>query len=306
MTPDETGRLFSAMPGLAWLDLTGGEPFLRNDITDVFRAVLQNTPCLGVLHFPTNGWYTGRVVECVNMVRETRPRVSLLVTVSVDGPLEVHDGIRGRDGSWARAIDTFEAVRDIEGVQAYIGTTVGPWNKGHLAGLRGSLADAIRGFDDRLWHWNQAQASGHFFANEKMERLQGHEAAALVRDHLRRRWPPASPVDLMEAAYLANVHAFDIGEPPGMTCHALLAGCFVSADAVMYPCHVWDRPLVDLREIDFRVEEAWAGDTVLCAREEVKRLECGGCFTPCEAYTTMACSPLRALQLTARRLAESM
>lgn len=301
MTPDEVARLFRAMPDLAWLDLTGGEPFLRKDIVDVFRAVLSSTPSLAVLHFPTNGWYPERALECARLVRQARPEVTLLVTVSVDGPREVHDRIRGRQGAFDRAMETLREMGRIPGVQAYVGTTVGPENRACLSDLEDALSAELPGFDRRSWHWNLVQESGHFFANEGIATLPAHQAASMVQEHLSRRGLPLSPVDLMEWMYLVNVRAFLNGEPLRLDCRALHASCFVSSDAVLYPCHVWDRPLVDLRDQGFRLEEAWASAAVEDARREVTRLDCGGCFTPCEAYTTLAGSPLRALLLSGLR-----
>ncbi|MBL6974468.1 MAG: radical SAM protein [Deltaproteobacteria bacterium] len=301
MTPDEVARLFTAMPDLAWLDLTGGEPFLRKDVVDVFRAVLSATPSLAVLHFPTNGWYRKRALECALLVREKRPDVTLLVTVSVDGPQAIHDRIRGREGSFDRAMETLREMRRIPGVQSYVGTTVGPENRGFLTDLRAALTSELPGFDDRWWHWNLVQESGHFFANEGIETLSGPQASSLVREQLARRGPPLSPVDLMEWMYLVNVHAVLQGDPLRLDCRALHSSCFVSSDAVLYPCHVWDRPLADLRDRGFRMDEVWALDAVQEARQAVRRLDCGGCFTPCEAYTTLAGAPLRSLVLSATR-----
>ncbi|NOZ00497.1 MAG: radical SAM protein [Deltaproteobacteria bacterium] len=301
MTPVEVGRLFFGMPNLVWLDLTGGEPFIRSDIAEVFDAVLTNTPSLAVLHFPTNGWHRERILECAMMIHEMRPDVSLLVTVSIDGPRDVHDRVRGRDGSFDRAFGTFLELRRVPGVQTFIGTTVGPWNRDALGGLHSFLIHNVPDFDDRCWHWNQAQVSSHFFANEGLPSLEGGDAAVLIREHMARRWPPRSPVDLMELAYLVNVHGYLSGEPAGIACQALRSSCFVSADAVMYPCHVWDMPVADLRSSDFNVEQVWDGADVLDARRQVDGLECGGCFTPCEAYTSIAGSPVRATLLSAIR-----
>ena len=295
MTADEVGRLCQGMPGLTWLDLTGGEPFLRPDIEDVFARVLEQTPRLSVLHFPTNGSFADRAIACARLARRWRPEVSLLITVSIDGPPALHDALRGRDGSYRAALHAFEALRRVEGVQAYIGTTVGPDNVDALGELERALADDVRDWSPGLWHWNLGQVSSHFFGNEADDvALPPARAAALVREQLARRWPPRGAVDLMELGFLAVLPGWLEGHSTGLTCPALHSTCFVSADAQLYPCHVWDRALADLREVDFDVERAWASDEVARARCGVKRLDCGDCFTPCEAYPRLAASPVRA------------
>ena len=124
----------------------------------------------------------------------------------------------------------------------------------------------------------------------------------LVRRHLRRRWPPTSAVEAMEAVFLVNLLAHLDGRPVGLPCQALDTTCFVSADAHLYPCHLVDEPLVDLREQAMDVGSAWSGEEVLAARGRVNSLACGGCFTPCEAYPMVVGSPVRAAARTALRL----
>jgi Fe-coproporphyrin III synthase len=301
LTPAEIAHLLAAMPGLAWLDLTGGEPFVRPDIEAVFDAVLDSTPALAVLHFPTNGWFGDRVVACAEQVRRRRPGVDLVVTVSVDGPAPLHDRMRGRPGSFERAVQTYRRLDAMRGVETFIGTTVGPDNRDALDQTRDALRWEIGTFSDRRWHWNLGQHSPHFFGNEPVAGEPGDEA--LVREQLRRRWPPRSLVDLMETGFLVHKHVTLRGGDVSIPCHALHGGAFVAADGTLYPCHVYDRPLADLRALEFDVAAAWRSSEVLGARDDVLRLACGGCFTPCEAYPTLAGSPVRSSLLTAARLA---
>jgi len=300
ITAPEITRLLRAMPDLVWLDVTGGEPFSRPDIADVWRRVLDDTPSLQVLHFPTNGWFTDRVAAAARAARALRPELSLIVTVSLDGPEALHDRMRGREGAWRRAAATWRALRAIPGVDVYVGTTLGPENRGALEATRAALADALPGFHDSLWHWNLYQASRLFFGNAPLRRDRAADAR-LVRRQAARRWPPRSPVDLMELAFLINLQATLDGEPLGMSCQSLRTACFVSAEAVLYPCHVWDRPVADLRAEGFDLARIWAGRGARDARRGAESLACGGCFTPCEAYPTLAGAPAAAAWRTARR-----
>jgi MoaA/NifB/PqqE/SkfB family radical SAM enzyme len=304
MTPDEVGRLCRSMPDLTWLDLTGGEPMVRRDVVEVFDRVLDATPNLAVLHFPTNGSFPDRAVACARRIRQRRPEVATIVTVSVDGPPALDEALRGRSGAFAAAVDTYRALRRIQGIETYIGTTVGASNRDALEALRDALERELPGFDDRSWHWNLRQHSDHFFANRGL--TDGDDAvedAALVRRQLRRRWPPHTAVETMELVFLVNLLTHVEGGRVGLPCPALHSTCFVAADARLYPCHVFDRPLADLRTVDMDVGAVWSSPEVRAARRAVERLECGGCFTPCEAYPMVVGSPLRSALYTLGRLA---
>ena len=301
ITPAELGALVRAMPRLSWLDLTGGEPCLRDDLLACVEAVLDDTPSLAVLHFPTNGWFPERAEAVARRVRARRPEVELLVTVSFDGPPAVHDRLRGREGAWDRAVECWHRLRAVPGVEVYAGTTVGPDNRAALDALEAALCQQLEGFTDAHWHWNLYQVSALFFGNAPAPGADRGADLRLVARHLRRRWPPRSAVDLMELGFLVNLRATIAGEPLGLSCQALRAAAFVAADGTLYPCHVWDRPIADLRARAWDLRGVWSEPGAIEARRGAVALDCGGCFTPCEAYPTLAGSPGRAALLTLRR-----
>jgi MoaA/NifB/PqqE/SkfB family radical SAM enzyme len=309
----EIADILRQLPRLTWLDVTGGEPFLRKDAHELLLTIVRTTPALTVLHFPTNGWFTQRVVDACAALVEERPEVQLLVTVSIDGPGPVHDRIRGRAGSFARAMETFASLRAMAGVHVFVGTTLTRDSQESLGALGEVLQARFPDFEAREWHWNRLQISEHFFGNAGRaelspnlepwsERGDPHEPPPSplgVREHLARRGAPRSLVDLMELAFLINLEFVAGGEPSGIACESLRSTAFISPEGELYPCHVWDRPLGSLRRHSFA--ELWHGEGVSAARAEVERLACGGCFTPCEAYPALAGNPLQTISQTARR-----
>jgi MoaA/NifB/PqqE/SkfB family radical SAM enzyme len=295
---EEIRRILAQMPRLNWLDLTGGELFLRRDAVEVLGAACE-VPSLGVLHFPTNGWFTARVLEGVEAVRARRPDLDLLVTVSIDGPPALHDRIRGREGSFDRAIETFLRLRSIASVRTYIGTTITADNVECIDDLEAELERRIPSFRGDDWHWNWMQISEHFFRNGAADSVPRPAPGALVRRHIRRRGVPKNLVAAMELAFLINLDFYQRGEPTGIVCQALHSTAFISPEGDLYPCHVYDRPLGNLRERS--LHDLWHSTEVLEARKDIARLACGGCFTPCEAYPALAGAPATALVQTARR-----
>ena len=299
ITPDEVRRVLAQMPGLLWLDVTGGEPFLRRDAVELFAAVLDATPALRVLHFQTNGWFGERAVEVADLVRQRRPDLELIVTVSIDGPPETHDAVRGRAGSFARALATFTSLRGRDDCATYVGTTVTPFNADRVEALGELLRREIADFRAGEWHWNWLQVSQHFFANGDLAELPALQTRDLVRRHVRRRGLPRNLVEIMELIFLTNLEFYRRGEPSGVVCQALRSAAFISPEGTLYPCHVYDRPLGSVLEQP--VGALWQSEPVRRARREIEALKCGGCFTPCEAYPALAGAPVQTLRRTATR-----
>jgi radical SAM protein with 4Fe4S-binding SPASM domain len=90
-------------PRKVMLAVTGGEPLLREDLCDVMGYATS-------LGFPwgmvSNGWTVDeRVVE------SCRAAGLKTLTISLDGPRDLHDWLRGRKGSYERAVRAIELFK---------------------------------------------------------------------------------------------------------------------------------------------------------------------------------------------------
>jgi radical SAM protein with 4Fe4S-binding SPASM domain len=294
----ELGAVLRQLGELRWLDLTGGEIFVRADIEDVLHAVLAATPRVRVLHFQTNGWFRERAVAAVRMIRARRTELEPIVTVSIDGPPALHDRIRGRDGAFARAVATARALADVPGVDVHVGTTVTRANVDALGATWDAIRAELPGWPRTRWHFNAMQISAHFYGNAGCSD-QRVDVGDAVREHVRARGLPRSLVDAMQTAYLVNLAAFARGEPSGIPCQALRSTMFLSPEGDVFPCHLYDRPLGNVRERD--VVAIWRDAATLEARRDIEALACGGCFSACEAYPAIAGAPVAAMRETGRR-----
>jgi MoaA/NifB/PqqE/SkfB family radical SAM enzyme len=125
----EFQRLARNVGSLFWLDIGGGEPFLRKDLAEIVGAFDTR-----VVQIPTNGSLPELVVEQLGrMTRLTGAEVS--VSLSLDGLKETHERIRGAPGNWEQVWDTFARVRAFGRFPVKINTVVMEDNKGELIEL---------------------------------------------------------------------------------------------------------------------------------------------------------------------------
>ncbi|MEA1929010.1 MAG: radical SAM protein, partial [Candidatus Auribacterota bacterium] len=123
MTLEDIGRFFQKQNYFSWVDLTGGEITLRSDLPEIIETITKNSRRLVLLHFPTNGSLPEMAIRAVRAVKR-RPGLKVIVTVSLDGPLEIHDHLKGIKGSWEQALETFTALRREKGVEVFLGMTL--------------------------------------------------------------------------------------------------------------------------------------------------------------------------------------
>jgi MoaA/NifB/PqqE/SkfB family radical SAM enzyme len=109
MTSEEWRRIAQRVGSPAMIGLTGGEPFLREDLDEIAVAFAEETRPLG-LQITSNGFLPSRIEAMTRKILAGAPELRLGVSISVDGPAPVHDRIRALQGSWERAAETLDRL----------------------------------------------------------------------------------------------------------------------------------------------------------------------------------------------------
>lgn len=317
LTGAELARVAAANPGLQWIDFTGGEPTDRPDFAEVVEAFDAACPSLALAHFPTNGLATARIAGIAARLRRSL-RARLVVTVSIDGPPEINDRLRGVRRDFAHAIATFAAVRrELGAGNTYVGMTL-HGHSGSCGRTTRALVEethaainaelATRGEAPLGWsglHLNIPHLSQHYYGNTgaattaPADGFGGPAHRAEIAEALR--FAAAQPKDdgsfalhLLERAYRREALRYLSSGNTRVPCAALLTTAYISAKGMVYPCTIWDKPLGNLREHDYALAPILAKARADGVRADVAAGRCPRCWTPCEAYPALAASPLRA------------
>jgi len=102
LTVPEVADVFEKLGGLDVVRVSGGEPFLRDDLEQVVDAIMKASHPL-VIHVTTNGSLPDRIEQFAS--RFQRPR-RLSIMVSLDGHRDAHDANRGAAVTYDVALDT--------------------------------------------------------------------------------------------------------------------------------------------------------------------------------------------------------
>jgi Fe-coproporphyrin III synthase len=289
VTPEEVGRFFSKWSQFSWVHLTGGELFMRRDLEDVVDAIVDSDRGLYLLNFPTTGWFGDRTVSLAERILR-RGIGRLMVTISIDGPSEIHDRMRGLPGSWGRAIDTYKRLRAItrSNYQVVLGMTLLRSN----ANLIDATIDAVRGevpdFQARELHLNIGHESAHYFGNVgALDQSQRSTVASAVDAYRKAHGSLGHPVRFLEDRYQALVGAYyESGKSP-LPCTAMASSCFIDAYWNLFPCSIWSESVGNLRANGFDLRQLWSAPRGRELRQAVVDERCPQCWTPCEAYPTI-------------------
>lgn len=99
---------------LLWYAFAGGEPFIRRDLADIYGLMARaSRPKL--MTIPTNGWYHDKVLQSTLRMLQENPHQNLIIQISLDGPRDMHDAIRGFN-SFDKAMDTYATLKVLRSV----------------------------------------------------------------------------------------------------------------------------------------------------------------------------------------------
>jgi len=281
-------RTFLRKGRFSWVNLTGGEIFLREDVDGIFRAVVEACPRLYLLDFPTHGFQTRRVVASVEtLVRSPIPRI--FVTVSLDGPRDLHDRIRGIEGSFDRAVETFARLRAIRrpGFRTFLGMTLQEANVDSVDATLAAVREQVPGVRPRDLHVNLGHVSAHYYGNEGFRPAAPVSAGRALERVRKLRGLPLHPVEWIERRYAALAQRYlHEGRTP-LPCHALGSSVFVDSYGDVFPCSIWGRRLGNLRDHGLDLASLLRANGAAAVRADARRKRCPNCWTPCEAFPTI-------------------
>ena len=109
----EIDSFTKTMDPLLNLVLTGGEPYLKHDLDQIVRIFYENTK-VPILTIPSNGWYLEKMNRQIRNMMNWCPELILNQLISIDGLHEDHDKIRGANGSFKKALNSVELIRELQ------------------------------------------------------------------------------------------------------------------------------------------------------------------------------------------------
>ncbi len=135
-TEEITPGDLSSLPPLNFVNITGGEPFMREDLADIVEVMRGKAERIVV---STNGYFTDRVVALAKRFPD------IGVRVSIEGLPSANDELRGLEDGFDHGMRTLLQLRELGCKDIGFGITVSDRNADDLLELAG-LADAM-GFE---------------------------------------------------------------------------------------------------------------------------------------------------------------
>lgn len=293
LTLQEIDNFFKRANRFSWVGITGGEPFIRNDLCEIIDIVVKYCRVLNAIHFATNAQLKDKIFGIVDRIRNKKHKPRIIFTISLDGTPELHDRIRGEVGAWKKAIDTFIYLKQLKSVRVQIGYTVSLKNIGMFQGTFEALRNVYPSlrFDDISV--NVFQKSSFYYENQAMEDLNSQDIKKEIEIIQRLDKDKISINNFLRRSYLnLYIKYLDIKKCP-LKCQALSSTCFLDPYGDLFPCAVYNRKLMNVKDIGTDFESSWNNDDAKSLSYKCSHNQCPGCWSPCDAYSAITGSLLK-------------
>ncbi len=257
---------------LVELDLTGGEPHLRDDLADTVIQIgglkKRFLPRLRSIIVASNGLLHQRIISNYQKILEglKDTNIDLVSVSSLDGIGPTHDRIRGTRGAFELATRTIGGLLELRNIYPnfFVGikTTVLPYNVNEL---RAILDFAL---ERNLFHI----ISSAYFTETRFRNIDKEKELTLSPQE-REEVLKLYSHDALKTSYFYQTarNLFITGKRQWL-CTALHNYMFIDYDGKVYPCEIISTPLGDIKEQE--LEDIWNSPLAHSWRKRIGKLAC--------------------------------
>lgn len=253
---------------LVEIDITGGEPHLRDDLVEIVFAVAELKksvlPKLKTIIVPSNGLLTKKILQRTQMILKylKNTGIDFVSVTSLDGLGPVHDTIRGIRGSYEKTSKTIAGLVDLK--KEYPGyfwpgikTTVSRTNIHQLESI----------FDFAAGNQLFSIISAVIITQSRFRNLEFKKHLELGPNELDKIKAFYASVELEHDFYASKIRDSMINGQRQWTCTAGYNYAFIDFDKKVYPCPIQDVCLGDLNHDTFG--DIMTGEKACLIRQQV-------------------------------------
>ena len=295
---EEIEKIFRSMGHIYVFNVSGGEPFLRSDITEIIATACEHLSP-GVVHIPTNAiakkLIESKTPKILEILDHNCPQTQLTIKPSLDHIGSKHDDIRGVPGNFNKVLDVYRDLKEMQSgfpnFHVELGTVISRWNVGDVEEIAKNVTklgvDSYRNeiAEQRSEMFNtlnnitpdadQYEKSIGFFVKQIKDNMKNRKLFQRITNAFRLVYYSLAIRILKENrqvipcyAGISNVHMTPYGD--------IWACCTLG----------YDKPLGNLRDYNYDFKMLWKSPEAKKVRTYIRRGHCN-CPMANQTYSNM-------------------
>jgi MoaA/NifB/PqqE/SkfB family radical SAM enzyme len=246
----------ATLPSLNRINITGGEPFLRDDLGDILDVVQKKAKRVVI---SSNGFSTKKILE----VMKDRPDVG--IRISFDGIGDTHDRVRGVEKAHRRALDSLKGLKKLGIKDLGIAVTISDQNAHDLVPLFKLACEQDVELATAILH------NAYYFHKEDNAISNKRRVEVEIRNLMREYLKSFHPKDWFRAYFTKGIVEHMYGGQRELKCTMASDSFFIDPYGDIRPCNVMNYPFGNITKKSFG--EIWNGPEAVEARRRVSVCE---------------------------------
>lgn len=230
---------------LRHIGITGGEPFMRDDLVEIIRVLKHKLPRLK-LTLNTNGFMPEKLEKTVPEILKYAPDIA--IRVSIDGVKETHEKIRGVKGGFDKALDSIYILKNSGVRNIGIVFTIMRRNIEELLEIHCLASKFKVHFTTSL-----VVQSPIYFGPDKRKLSQGitkDNFLSVFNKLIRRRFRSIQPIDWIKGWFERHLLRHYFTGKRALPCQAGKDFLYIDPIGNVYPCSIIPYKLGNLKDKD--------------------------------------------------------
>jgi MoaA/NifB/PqqE/SkfB family radical SAM enzyme len=272
---------------LLWLNITGGEPTLRKDFSELINDAYDLAPNLYLINVPVNGLNSTRDVFA--KIANHCKNAEIQVTVSLDGLGKDYQRIRGVKNGFEIVKKHFEELKQLEkrfgNIFVSYQTTISPHNISSMEQLFDYAYPLSHNYIVTF-----AQNIDYLKVKDVNMEIDQKDFKRSI-DFMLNKYKVRRLRSFFPLTFLTILKKYV--DLPGeyIRCSATHNTLVVDQYGILKYCLTLEDKILDIKDCNFDVKEVLANKKLKIAQN--KYGHCSSCFTNCEAIPSMMHNPIK-------------
>lgn len=248
-----------SLPALKFINLTGGEPFVREDLAEIVEECYRHTDRIVI---STSGWFEDRVIELARRF----PNIG--IRISIEGLSQKNDELRGRPGGFDKGLNTLLKLKAMGLKDIGFGCTVSNNNSADMLALYRLSCSLGMEFATAAFH------NSYYFHKTDNVITNRDEVIDNFKSLIDMQLAENSPKSWFRAFFNMGLINYIEGRRRLLPCEAGTANFFIDPWGEVYPCNgmeesCWKESMGNIHEADFMT--IWTSKRAEDVRDKVRR-----------------------------------
>lgn len=246
------------LPQMYFTNITGGEPFIREDLKDIVRELYKKSDRIVI---STNGFFTDRIVD---LCKEF-PQIG--IRISIEGLENTNNEIRGLDDGYQKGYNTLRKLKEMGMQDVGFGMTVQDRNAADLCALYDISDELSMEFATASLHNSFYFVESNNIINDRLMVAQNFE------NLVNRLLDSNSPKKWFRAYFNHGLINYIFSQKRLLPCDMSFDTFFIDPYSDVMPCNGTKEKMVMGNLKDQSFEELWNSEQAENVRKAVRNCD---------------------------------